>query len=104
MERLAGRVAVVTGAASGIGRSLAARFAAEGMRCVLADVEEPALEAAVADLKVFGTHGRDHGEVAEAHRRFHAAAVDGKRLIAEPRWRRTGQQRDDQDGKRRGGN
>jgi NAD(P)-dependent dehydrogenase (short-subunit alcohol dehydrogenase family) len=54
MRQLAGRVAVVTGAASGIGRSLAARFAAEGMRCVLADVEEPALETAVADLRSSG--------------------------------------------------
>jgi NAD(P)-dependent dehydrogenase (short-subunit alcohol dehydrogenase family) len=40
------RVAVVTGAASGIGRGLADRFAAEGMRVVLADVEQVALEHA----------------------------------------------------------
>jgi NADP-dependent 3-hydroxy acid dehydrogenase YdfG len=33
-----GRVAVVTGAASGIGLGLAERFAAEGMRVVMADV------------------------------------------------------------------
>ncbi|HXW88726.1 MAG TPA: SDR family NAD(P)-dependent oxidoreductase, partial [Streptosporangiaceae bacterium] len=45
-----GRVAVVTGAASGIGLGLAERFAAEGMRVVLADVEEPALATAVARL------------------------------------------------------
>jgi NAD(P)-dependent dehydrogenase (short-subunit alcohol dehydrogenase family) len=32
------RVAVVTGAASGIGRALAERFAAEGMKIVMADV------------------------------------------------------------------
>ncbi len=38
-----GRVAVVTGAASGIGLGLSQRFAAEGMRVVMADVEEPAL-------------------------------------------------------------
>jgi NAD(P)-dependent dehydrogenase (short-subunit alcohol dehydrogenase family) len=37
------RVAVVTGAASGMGRAMADRFAAEGMRVVLADVEEEAL-------------------------------------------------------------
>ena len=45
-----GRVAVVTGAASGIGLGLAKRFLAEGMRVVLADVEEPALHAAVEGL------------------------------------------------------
>jgi NAD(P)-dependent dehydrogenase (short-subunit alcohol dehydrogenase family) len=49
-----GRVAVVTGAASGIGLGLARRFAAEGMRVVLADVEEPALARAAADLTASG--------------------------------------------------
>jgi NAD(P)-dependent dehydrogenase (short-subunit alcohol dehydrogenase family) len=44
-----GRVAVVTGAASGIGFALSARFAGEGMRVVMADVEAPAL-AEAADL------------------------------------------------------
>jgi NAD(P)-dependent dehydrogenase (short-subunit alcohol dehydrogenase family) len=39
-------VAVVTGAASGIGLALARRFAVEGMKVVLADVEEPALARA----------------------------------------------------------
>jgi NAD(P)-dependent dehydrogenase (short-subunit alcohol dehydrogenase family) len=45
-----GRVAVVTGAASGIGRGLCERFAAEGMHVVMADVEEPALAKAAAEL------------------------------------------------------
>jgi len=45
-----GRVAVVTGAASGIGLGLAERFAAEGMRVVMADVEPPALAKAAAEL------------------------------------------------------
>jgi len=44
-----GRVAVVTGAASGIGFALSERFAREGMRVVMADVEGPAL-AEAADL------------------------------------------------------
>jgi NAD(P)-dependent dehydrogenase (short-subunit alcohol dehydrogenase family) len=51
MREFEGKVAVVTGAASGIGRAMADRFAAEGMRVVLADIEEPALEAAVAELR-----------------------------------------------------
>ncbi len=55
MRQLTGRVAVVTGAASGIGRALAGRFAAEGMRCVLADIEEDALSAAVGELRSAGT-------------------------------------------------
>ena len=50
MDELAGKVAVVTGAASGIGHALARRFAAEGMRVVMADVEQGALERAAAVL------------------------------------------------------
>jgi NAD(P)-dependent dehydrogenase (short-subunit alcohol dehydrogenase family) len=45
-----GRVAVVTGAASGIGLGLAGRLAAEGTRMVMADVEEPALHEAAGKL------------------------------------------------------
>ena len=47
-------VAVITGAASGIGRGLAERFAAAGMKVVLADVEEAALAELEADLKAKG--------------------------------------------------
>jgi len=47
-------VAVVTGAAGGIGRALAQGFAAEGAKLVLADVETPALEQAVAELRASG--------------------------------------------------
>ncbi len=54
MKDLRGKVAVVTGAASGIGRALVGRFCAEGMKVVLADVEEPALEAAVDELESSG--------------------------------------------------
>jgi NAD(P)-dependent dehydrogenase (short-subunit alcohol dehydrogenase family) len=45
-----GRVAVVTGAASGIGLGLCERFVAEGMRVVMADIEVPALTEASAKL------------------------------------------------------
>ena len=43
METMTGRVAVVTGAASGIGKALAMAFANEGAKVVLADVEDLSL-------------------------------------------------------------
>ena len=51
MKELRGRVAVVTGAASGIGFALAERFATEGMKIVMADVEGPALTSAAEALR-----------------------------------------------------
>lgn len=50
MRKFAGKVAVVTGAASGIGLAMAQRFAAEGMLLVLADIDQPALDRTVRDL------------------------------------------------------
>ncbi len=43
MEEFKGKIAVITGAASGIGRGLAERCAQEGMKVVLADVDQTAL-------------------------------------------------------------
>ena len=54
MEQLAGRVAVVTGAASGIGRAMAGKWAAEGMKVVLADIEDEALAIAEKELSADG--------------------------------------------------
>ncbi|MCM2418633.1 SDR family NAD(P)-dependent oxidoreductase [Streptomyces sp. RKAG293] len=54
MDLLAGQTAVVTGAASGIGYAMAERFAADGLKVVLADVEEGALDKAVGRLRESG--------------------------------------------------
>ncbi|MFG3285856.1 SDR family NAD(P)-dependent oxidoreductase [Streptomyces sp. NPDC048111] len=54
MELRQGQVAVVTGAASGIGLAMARRFAAEGLKVVLADVEEGALGKAARQLREDG--------------------------------------------------
>jgi NAD(P)-dependent dehydrogenase (short-subunit alcohol dehydrogenase family) len=54
MKAFQGKVAVVTGAASGIGRALAERCAQEGMKVVLADIEEPALMQANRELAAQG--------------------------------------------------
>ena len=51
MQDLSGKVAFVTGGASGIGLSMAQAFGAEGMAVMLADIEASALEAAVAALR-----------------------------------------------------
>jgi NAD(P)-dependent dehydrogenase (short-subunit alcohol dehydrogenase family) len=54
MDVLAGKVAVVTGGASGIGRAVAGRAAAEGMKIVLADIEEFSLQEAARSLSESG--------------------------------------------------
>ncbi|MCX7620488.1 MAG: SDR family NAD(P)-dependent oxidoreductase [Acidimicrobiales bacterium] len=51
MEQLEGKVAVVTGAASGIGFALAKAFVAEGMKVAMGDIEQDALDAAAAELR-----------------------------------------------------
>ncbi|OMC19921.1 SDR family NAD(P)-dependent oxidoreductase [Mycobacterium colombiense] len=59
MDGFEGRGAVITGGASGIGLATATEFARRGARLVLADVDEAALERAVAHLKAegFDAHG-----------------------------------------------
>ena len=54
MQDLEGRVAVVTGGASGIGFALAKRWVAAGMRVVVADLRRDALDAAVRELEAAG--------------------------------------------------
>ena len=54
MKEFQGKVAVVTGAASGIGRALAERCAQEGMRVVLAGINEQTLMQASQELQAIG--------------------------------------------------
>ena len=73
MDSFSGKTAVVTGAASGIGFALAERFASEGMRVVLADVEEAALEAAVK--RITGTGASAIGVVTDVSNADDVAAL-----------------------------
>ena len=54
MENIQGKVAVITGGASGIGRAMADRFAAAGMKIVLADVDELKLRSTEAEMRENG--------------------------------------------------
>ncbi len=79
MELEAGKVAVVTGAASGIGLALAERFATNGLHVVLADVDDAGLATAADRI---GAHGVDtlvvHTDVSDeaAVQALAAATVD----------------------------
>ena len=82
MEELRGKVAVITGGASGIGLASAEALAGEGAKLVLADVEEPALEAAVAKLRAGGAEAI--GVVTDVTKR---AALDA---LADATWKHYG--------------
>ena len=51
MQDFAGKVAVITGAASGIGKALTEKCIAEGMHVVMADIEAAVLEDVAAELQ-----------------------------------------------------
>lgn len=67
MDEFAGKTAVITGGASGIGFGMAERFAQERMNVVLADIEEKALETAVQRLEE--RQGQVHGVVTDTMRK-----------------------------------
>jgi NAD(P)-dependent dehydrogenase (short-subunit alcohol dehydrogenase family) len=54
MESINGRVAVVTGAANGIGLAVAYALAAEGARLLLADIDATAVDTAAAQIRATG--------------------------------------------------
>jgi len=54
MKEFKGKVAVITGAASGIGRGIAERCVREGMKTVLADIDDAELAKAESELKTLG--------------------------------------------------
>src|SRR5579872_5935818 len=67
MRHLNDRVAVITGAASGIGKALAEEFAEHGAKLVLVDVDEKALIAAADELRQKGaTLMAEHVDVAQS--------------------------------------
>ena len=75
MQRLIGRTAIVTGGARGIGGSTTKRFAEEGARVLIADIDEEAAQAKVQEI-------RDEGHVAEAFQVDVARHEDIKNMVA----------------------
>lgn len=75
MGRLDGKVAVITGAASGIGRATAVRFAGEGAAVVIADLNQDGGESAVRDCK-------EHGGRAVFQRADVSAEADARAMVA----------------------
>jgi NAD(P)-dependent dehydrogenase (short-subunit alcohol dehydrogenase family) len=76
VDDLAGRVAVVTGAASGLGRAMAERFAAEGMRVLLSDIDRDGVREVAMALSEAGSDA--HAVVTDVSR-----AEDVERLADE---------------------
>ena len=72
--RLADKVAIVTGAASGFGRTTAVRFAEEGARVVVADLDESGGAETVQLVAAAGAGGRARGR-----RRVHRAGGEPRR-------------------------
>ena len=72
MPDLTGKVAVVTGGASGIGKGIATRLVAEGAQVIIADIQRDAMEATAAEIGATGIPV----DVSDAERRLARAAVE----------------------------
>ena len=77
MKDLQGKTAVITGAASGMGKAFSHRFAQAGMNVVMSDVEAPRLDEAVAEVAAHGT--RVIGQITDVS---DGAAVDELAALA----------------------
>ncbi len=73
MQDLDGKVGVVTGAASGIGRAVALRMAADGMKVVLADIDQDALNAATSEITAAG--GEAIGQICDVRHEHEIQAL-----------------------------
>src|SRR5579871_4247647 len=73
---LDGKVAIVTGAAGGIGRAVAERFVREGVSVTLSDVSDERVREAARDLEAGGA--RVHATVADV-----ASSRDAQRMVDE---------------------
>ena len=82
MRDVAGKVAVITGAASGIGRGMAESFAAAGMKVVLSDVEEKALMHTIEALR--DTNADVHGVVTDVTKAEQVQALGRLDYLAAP--------------------
>ena len=77
-RRFEGKVVLITGAAGGIGRAMAQRFAAEGARLALVDLPDAALEETVAAVEHAGSEALP----------VPASSNAGRATVADKQWLR----------------
>ena len=81
MINFQGRVAVITGGASGIGLAIARSFASRGCKVMLLDVERAPLEAAIAELQAAGSNADVRGTLCDVTSRK-AVEASAQQVIA----------------------